>query len=1144
MGKASFGAGIMVLGMHRSGTSALSHALRLAGADSGARVLPGSRGNEGGHWEDAFAVELHERLLSRFGARWDEPFALPADWRRHEAAVSASASIQRYLVDDRSRHAAWVVKDPRLCLFGDLWREAADAVGIPMSAVVLIRHPQEVADSLATRDGLGRGVALLLWAEHTLSALRVAESLPSVVLGYDELLADWSGCAARIAKLPASATLDFKAAAHAIVDALDAGKRHHVRKGPSDLPACVRGLWEALQEVVARSTIEPGTASRLAPALDEVQGLLQLYAGDMREQRRQLWDRIARSDEASLTQVAQAIPAEIEELRTRINHHHETLTSVFSDELRTTFRELRATETQLRTTETELRTTEAKLGTTEDGLRTTEAELRTTEAELRTTEAKLGTTEAGLRTTEAELRMREQLVQTSESKRIEAERQTAMVRADMERILGSHSWRWSRPLRVLARLLRGQWGPGDTQLLKRSLLGWAARSGLVPKRLKRGPLALALLHAHERTPFSQAIADGAAIRLAAQDDSLPDVFFWSVIDWHFRTQRPQHLAQALAGKGHRVFYISNNFMRDPSPGFSLCPLDAAGRLFQINLNLAGTPQIYSSAPNAAQLEQLQASLATLLQWSATVRATSIVQHPYWSVLATMVPSPRLVYDCMDHHAGFADNGAEILRCETDLVRASDLVVVTSEALRQEVVAEAREVALIRNAADYAFFERRPDTVFEDTRGRRIIGYYGAIAEWFDLDLVRAVAVRHANALIVLIGADTVGAQAALGDLDNVKLVGEMPYVDLPFWVHAFDVCLLPFKRNALTNATNPVKVYEYLAAGKPVVSVDLPEMVQFDGLVDVAADTDAFVAAVGQALEGKEPVAVSADRQAFARGQTWARRADLLDDVLRTLAEPRVSVVVLTYNNLAYTQACLFSIESYSDYSNLELLVVDNASSDGSREWLQEWASQPSAAGHEKRVILNDGNVGFAAGNNVGLRASSGETLVILNNDTYVTPGWVRTLCAHLRRDARLGLVGPITNNIGNEAKVDLDYSSMEEMIAASGQLTRMNPGGEIKIQTAAFFCVAMTRDVFDAVGSLDEAFGVGFFEDDDYCRRVEQAGYRIACAEDVFVHHHLSASFGKLDAGARNDLFERNKAIYEGKWGAWKPHVYRGRDR
>jgi GT2 family glycosyltransferase len=99
---------------------------------------------------------------------------------------------------------------------------------------------------------------------------------------------------------------------------------------------------------------------------------------------------------------------------------------------------------------------------------------------------------------------------------------------------------------------------------------------------------------------------------------------------------------------------------------------------------------------------------------------------------------------------------------------------------------------------------------------------------------------------------------------------------------------------------------------------------------------------------------------------------------------------------------------------------------------------------------------------------------------------------------------------------------------------------GELRsMRTLAFFCVMFPRRVYEHVGPLDEDFGLGFFEDDDYCRRIEQAGWRIMCAEDVFVHHHLSASFGKLGKG-RGELLKMNQKIYEAKWGPWTPHKYR----
>jgi GT2 family glycosyltransferase len=950
----------------------------------------------------------------------------------------------------------------------------------------------------------------------------------------------------------------------------------------------------------------------------------------VREERRKLWERIAQAEGrlAPLLETATQVPAELQELRARVDLHQDSIISTFTSEVRAmqeayaraaqvaasaerdaaTARQLgpeigalraqvvagqesvigaisvelrrmqevtaaavrSAQESEDRSVSESSRAAriEAELVLAQQhlaGLRAShqedtsnlrashQEEISQLRASLVDAEQQLAALRASLANAEQELATARMARDSLETKLAEGAREAAILRMEashlgeladrLQQVLRSRSWRLTRPLRVLGRLLRGNWTQADTNKLRRGMLGLQARTPLIPSEVKQKHLAQALRESNDVTPITHADAKAFVLPLAPASAGLPDVFVWAVIDWHFRTQRPQHLARALAGKGHRVFYVSNNFVDAAEPGFSVLPLDGEGRLFQVHLNLAGAPQIYYGMPTETQLSAMAGSLALLLDWTGTEASVSIVQHPHWMDLATMVPSPRLVYDCMDHHPGFENNASEVLRAEERLVGSADLVVVTSGVLQAEVENRARSTAIIRNAADYAFFRDRPSDVFQDERGRKVIGYYGAIAEWFDVELVRAVAIHHADALVVLVGADTIGAAEMLSALPNVRFVGEVKYDALPYWLHGFDVCLLPFKVIPLTIATNPVKVYEYLSAGKPVVSVDLPEMAQFGGLVQIASDHAAFVEAVGMLLPRSPATAEVAARQAFAEGQTWGQRAALLDMALRDLQEPLVSVVVLTYNNLEFTKACLSSIENHSDYRNLEVIVVDNMSSDGSRDWLGTWAAETSAAGHVRRLILNHRNAGFAAGNNIGLRVAAGEFVVILNNDTYVTPGWIRTLCAHFRRDATLGLVGPVTNNIGNEAKIDLQYSDMQQMIALAGRHTRANPGGEIPIATAAFFCVAMPRSVMTAVGELDEAFGIGFFEDDDYCRRVEQAGYRIACAEDVFVHHHLSASFNKMPSAEKQALFEQNKATYEAKWGAWTPHAYRDAD-
>ncbi|MFY1872239.1 glycosyltransferase [Achromobacter xylosoxidans] len=285
-------------------------------------------------------------------------------------------------------------------------------------------------------------------------------------------------------------------------------------------------------------------------------------------------------------------------------------------------------------------------------------------------------------------------------------------------------------------------------------------------------------------------------------------------------------------------------------------------------------------------------------------------------------------------------------------------------------------------------------------------------------------------------------------------------------------------------------------------------------------------------LEGDPGLILSADD-----GQVDARdRARAIVQQLDQSVPPLVSVVLVTYNKLELTHACLHSLEKNTHYKNVEIIVVDNDSRDATPEYLKEWARR----GENRRIILNADNRGFAAGNNQGLRIARGEYLVLLNNDTYVTSGWLGSLVRHLQRNSSMGIVGPVTNNIGNESRIDISYGSMDEMETAARRYTSSHMGETITLYTAAFFCVAFTREIYEKVGELDEAFGIGMFEDDDYCRRVQQLGYTVACAEDVFIHHHHSASFNLMGVERRVKLFNENRALYESKWGPWVPHTYR----
>ncbi len=263
-----------------------------------------------------------------------------------------------------------------------------------------------------------------------------------------------------------------------------------------------------------------------------------------------------------------------------------------------------------------------------------------------------------------------------------------------------------------------------------------------------------------------------------------------------------------------------------------------------------------------------------------------------------------------------------------------------------------------------------------------------------------------------------------------------------------------------------------------------------------------------------------------------------LSEVQQNIAQfPKVSILVITYNNLLVSRLCLSSIYCNTTYLNFEVIVVDNASTDETPIWLQAYAKTHS----NLRIIFNPVNRGFSSGNNQAAYEATGEYLIFLNNDTIVTRGWVEKLLMHMQSDSKIGLVGPVTNATGNEARIPVNYNTPEEMEAFAADRSRVMFMQSFDIRMLAFYCVMARKEQYETLGGLDERYLVGMFEDDDLAVRYHQAGLRVICAEDVFIHHFQGVSFDKLDNKKYQKIFDENRRKYEEKWGCvWKPYQFR----
>jgi GT2 family glycosyltransferase len=493
---------------------------------------------------------------------------------------------------------------------------------------------------------------------------------------------------------------------------------------------------------------------------------------------------------------------------------------------------------------------------------------------------------------------------------------------------------------------------------------------------------------------------------------------------------------------------------------------------------------------------------------------------------------------MDEWTNFPGFGADVLALEENLVRRADLTVVSADRLLEKWRDTAPRLTLAKNGIDAEHYRRfyAPNDLLADAR-RPVIGYYGALASWVDAPLLTKIAEAHPDATLVLAGGHFDVDLSGIAKRPNVRLLGQRPYEEMPKLLYDFDVCMIPFLVNDITEATNPVKFYEYLYGGKPVVAPALTELLPYRDLSYLAEGGGhaEFLAQLDRALAEPRDDPKRAARRKVAEENDWAHRYAAIEEGL-VGAHPLVSVVVVTYGGLDLTKDCLESL-ARETWPRFEILVVDNASSDGTPEFLRE------AAAREPRIrtIFNAENRGFAAANNQGIAAARGEVVVLLNNDTVVPPGLLGRLVRHLVRDSSIGLLCPTTNFCGNEARVEPDYGTIAGLPAYSSRRASEHRGRVFDIGVAAMYCVASRRAVLDEVGPLDEAYGIGMFEDDDFAVRMRQKGYRVACAEDAYVHHVGQGAFRKLSPEDYNALWKKNQAYFEKKFGvAWSKHTPR----
>ncbi len=370
-------------------------------------------------------------------------------------------------------------------------------------------------------------------------------------------------------------------------------------------------------------------------------------------------------------------------------------------------------------------------------------------------------------------------------------------------------------------------------------------------------------------------------------DDVGIVYFGN--DWFAENRTSSHhIARRLAGRT-RLLYVDSPGMRAPSASGrdlkriwrKVSQTFQRARRVEPGLWHCTVPQLpWRSIPVMGALNRWFGPWAVrrAMRDAGIRRAVLWFVVPHPAFMLDVLPRQLAVYYCIDDYASHPGVDVDAIRaCDERLSRDADLLFVAPPALMPAKLELNPAARFSPHGVDVALFSQAQEDATAvpaaaSALGRPVIGYFGLLAGWTDIELIAWLARQRPQWSFLLVGHAKVDLDALAG-LTNITLAGPQPYESLPNWAKAFDVAIIPYRQNQQVRNSNPLKLREYLATGKPIVSVPTPEVDRFASLVRIANGREEFLAALEQALVDDDP-AQCRRRIEAVRGMSWDHRVE------------------------------------------------------------------------------------------------------------------------------------------------------------------------------------------------------------------------------------------------------------------------------
>ena len=382
-----------------------------------------------------------------------------------------------------------------------------------------------------------------------------------------------------------------------------------------------------------------------------------------------------------------------------------------------------------------------------------------------------------------------------------------------------------------------------------------------------------------------------------------DILIISTQDWDALPTRKHHWARKLASRGNRVVYVEQQmhilgWLADIGNQYKrLWSWMNGPRIVSEGLWIFTLPIVLPFFQVFRFVNSLNNSLLVpIISWALRSICFNInilwVYTPHAGSLVGRLGEEFVVYECVDDFTATRGlvRSSTIGALEQDLLSMVDQVIDTHAGLQKAKSGISRRLALIPNGADLRHFAI---AVHQDTvppkevseLPKPVIGFHGWIQYWIDFDLIAYAANKRPDWSFVFIGPiEPLARVSKVRGLSNVHFLGKMPYDNIPALISGFDVCINPFVIDKLSDTVSPIKLYEYLASGKPVVSVDMPAAREFADLISIVRTPDEFLAALEDQINQNEKATVLHDvkaRQKAVANYSWDARFQQVEDVVR-----------------------------------------------------------------------------------------------------------------------------------------------------------------------------------------------------------------------------------------------------------------------